>query len=58
MTSRQKLTKLISEVDAKAAQCRRDGDIKTARKYESESLLLTKELVAIDTESLKKLLAR
>ena len=58
MTNRQQVAKLINEVDSKAKQCRKDGDTETARKYESESLALAKELAAIDTASLKALLAK
>ena len=58
MTNRQQVAKLINEVDGKVNQCRKDGDIEMARKYESESLALAKELAAIDTANLRALLAK
>ena len=58
MTNRQQIAKLINECDAKAKQCRKDGDIAMARQYEGESLAFAKELAAIDTENLKALLAK
>ena len=58
MTNRQQIAKLINEVDATAKQCRKDGDVQMARKYESESVKLAKELAAIDTANLKALLAK
>ncbi len=58
MTNRQQIAKLINECDAKANQCRKDGDAELARKYESESIAFAKELAEIDTANLKALLAK
>lgn len=58
MTTRQELTKLMSKVDAIASQCRKDGDLELARKYESESIVIAKEIAEIDVKRVKDLMSK
>jgi len=58
MNTRQELTKLLAKVDAIAAQCRKDGDLELARKYENESIVLSKEIAEINAKRVKELMGK